>query len=167
MAHAFRDVSPALTKSTQQLALEAAEILGFRKEGGELSWVHYGNPTISAIESLRRSPASGLGTRNDISFDFKVDAMFGFLFRRHELSDRLEDRSDVFVMVPNAIFEIFQFREQMLLADEHSSQLDECTHDGDIDLDSSLAVKDAREHRDPLLCESVDSFGVLQGCHKL
>ena len=75
--------------------------------------------------------------------------MFGFLFRGHKLSDRLEDRSDVLVMPPNSIFKLLQFGKQVLLAGEHPSQLDERSHDSKIDLDSTGTVKDAESIATP------------------
>ena len=68
---------------------------------------------------------------------------------------RLEKMPDVFVMTGDAAFKLRQFFCQLLVLCQCLAKADKDAHDGDVDLNGSLAAKHTREHGDALLGEYV------------
>src|SRR5579863_9056130 len=54
-----------------------------------------------------------------------------------------------------ALFHFVNLAAEILVRGEHGADLEECTHDGDVDLDRAIAVKNAGKHGDAVLGEGV------------
>ncbi len=85
-------------------------------------------------------------------FDEKADFSFLGLRRGHELADRLEDHLELRVV---SLFQRFKFSSEVLMGRQYFSQPHKGAHDFDIDLDRTLATKNARKHGDALFGEHI------------
>ncbi len=71
--------------------------------------------------------------------------MRGFVRRRrwdHQLPDGLEDRLEMVVVLAQFAFEFFELEGHILVRRHNFAEPHESTHDGDIDFDDTLAIKD-------------------------
>src|SRR5437868_5965303 len=92
----------------------------------------------------RRSGGQKLGV--------KSDAFLGGFGRRDQLFDRGKHDGKLLIVF---LFECFDFAGKVAVCIHDPAQLNECPHDGDVDLDRARAAQYAREHGDALLGESI------------
>lgn len=63
----------------------------------------------------------------------------------------------MFMMFADSFFELRKFDCHAFVRGEQFSKSDECTHDGDVDIDGAVAVKDAGQHLDALFSKGIRS----------
>ena len=76
-------------------------------------------------------------------------AFAGFVFGE-ELFDGLEDGGELFVVF---LFEVVDFAGEGLVVVHEFAELDEGSHDGEVDFDGAMAAQDAGKHGNALLGE--------------
>ena len=82
----------------------------------------------------------------------KSDAFFGGRGRRDQLFDRGKHDGKLLIVF---LFECFDFAGKVAVCIHDPAQLNECPHNGDVDLDCPRAAQHAGKHRDTLLSEGV------------
>src|SRR3990172_7169229 len=112
----------------------------FAKTGGDSPPVAPKRPP----DTLPSRLLSGNGSESDPSSRRR--------WRFHQGADRVEDHAKLGVVFP---FESVYLAGQFLVGYKHPPHPDKSTYDGDIHLDSPLAVQDAGEHCDTLLGECI------------
>src|ERR1022692_3324959 len=114
-----------------------------------------GNTRIGTLPLTNSSTGSKSRINSPVkSFSDKSYPPFLFRLRRwhHQLPDRLEHDTKMGIVL---LLEVIQLTRQVLVRGEHFPQTDESAHDGDVDLDSSFAIQNARQHRNALLGENI------------
>jgi len=87
-----------------------------------------------------------------VIFTQKSNFTLGGTWWFHELPNGIEDDLELRVVLT---FELSDFLSEFRMIEKHLPELTESAHDLDIDLDSSLALKDAGKHGNAVFGKSI------------